>query len=72
MSYNIVINKSNGRDKMIYIYLIVAGILGFAFMGPVGVFIGGAVGLLFGAIQSNRKKIDELEKEIINIKNNQS
>jgi hypothetical protein len=57
---------------MTFIYIIVAGILGLIFIGPVGAIIGGLIGVIFGATQVNSKRIVKLEKEINDLKNNKS
>jgi hypothetical protein len=57
---------------MTFIYIIVAGILGLIFIGPVGAIIGGLLGVIFGAIQMNSKRVVKLEKEINELKNNKS
>ena len=64
-----------GEVKMalLYIfYIVVASILGFRFFGSEGAVIGVAMGFMFGATQSNYKRIVKLEKELNDLKNNKS
>ncbi|WP_203553018.1 hypothetical protein [Bacillus sp. B15-48] len=57
----------------IYIfYIVVAGILGFRIFGLEGAVFGVAIGFVFGATQSNYKRIVKLEKELNDLKNNKS
>jgi phosphotransferase system glucose/maltose/N-acetylglucosamine-specific IIC component len=57
---------------MTFLYIVVAGILGLIFLGPVGAVIGGIIGIVFGTTQSNYRRIVKLEKEINDLKNNKS
>jgi hypothetical protein len=57
---------------MTFFYIVVAGILGFIFLGPVGAVIGGVIGLVLGDTQSNYRRIVKLEKEVNDLKNNKS
>lgn len=58
-------------------YLTVGAIIGFFILGPIGAIIGGFLGFLYEAGKSQRKsneefilkKIEELEKEIRELKN---
>lgn len=59
----------NGEEKMAFLYIVVAGILGLIFFGPVGAVIGAVIGIVFGATQSNYKRIVKLEKEVADLKN---
>ncbi|MFZ3578971.1 hypothetical protein [Virgibacillus sp. DJP39] len=54
---------------MTIFYIMVASIPGLIFLGPVGAILGGVIGFVFGATQSNYRKIVELEKEIKDMKN---
>ncbi|WP_345243232.1 hypothetical protein [Pontibacillus salipaludis] len=58
--------------KLTFLYIVVAGILGLIFLGPVGAIIGGIIGFVFGVTQSNYRRIVNLEKEINDLKNNKS
>ncbi|MBT2641755.1 hypothetical protein J7I80_05935 [Bacillus sp. ISL-41] len=55
---------------MTIFYITVAGILGFIFLGLPGAVIGGLFGIVFGASQSNHKRIVKVEKELNQLKNN--
>ena len=50
-------------------YIVVAGVLGFRFFGLAGAVIGGVIGSVFGATQSNYKRIVKFEKEVNELKN---
>ena len=63
---------------MIYLfYITVGGILGFFILGPIGAFLGAFLGFLYGSGGLQRKKneelivnkIEELEKEVYELKN---
>lgn len=63
---------------MVYLfYITVVGVIGFFIFGPIGAFLGGFLGFLYGAGELHRKesqklimkKIEELEKEIHELKN---
>lgn len=63
---------------MVYLfYITVFGIIGFFIFGPIGAFLGGFLGFLYGTGELHRrekeklimKKIEELEKEIHDLKN---
>ncbi|MCA0971600.1 hypothetical protein LCM20_13415 [Halobacillus litoralis] len=53
---------------MIFVYMIVAGVPGLMFLGPAGAVIGVLLGAIFGATQSNYRKIADLEKELEELK----
>ncbi|MDQ6422269.1 hypothetical protein RB620_22840 [Paenibacillus sp. LHD-117] len=55
---------------MTFVYAMVAGIIGLIFLGPAGAVIGGVIGILYGANQSNYRRIMKLENEINELKNN--
>lgn len=55
---------------MIYLfYITVGGVLGFFILGPIGAFLGAFLGFLYSAGGLQRKKNEELEKEIYELKN---
>lgn len=67
-----------GEETMVYLFYITVGaVLGFFIFGPIGVFSGGFLGFLYGTGELHRKKneelitkrIEELEKEIHELKN---
>lgn len=57
---------------MTFLYIVVAGILGLIFFGPLGAVMGGIIGFVYGATQSNYRRIVKLEQEIYDLKNNKS
>lgn len=71
-------NRQEWRNTMIYLfYITVGGVLGFFILGPIGAFLGVFLGFLYGAGGLHRKKneelimkkVEELEKEIHELKN---
>ncbi|MCR2806941.1 hypothetical protein [Paenibacillus soyae] len=55
---------------MTFMYAIVAGVVGLLFLGPAGAIIGGAIGVLYGAIQSNHRRIVKLEQALNELRGN--
>lgn len=58
---------------MTLMYLMVAGVVGLIFFGPVGAVLGGVIGILYGSTQANYRRIIKLEeaiKELKSIKDN--
>lgn len=53
---------------MTFFYMLIGAIPGFLFIGPAGAVIGGLIGFVYGATQSNHRRIVELEKELNELK----
>ncbi|TFB21090.1 hypothetical protein E3U55_09720 [Filobacillus milosensis] len=53
-----------------FLYLIIGVVLGFLFMGVLGIILGGFIGILYGTTQSNQKLIKKLEKQLNELNTN--
>ncbi|MDW0115356.1 hypothetical protein QTL97_00180 [Sporosarcina thermotolerans] len=57
---------------MTLLYMLIGALPGLLFLGIPGAVIGGLIGFVYGATQSNHRRIVELEKEVNELKENKN